>query len=196
MCSQTDRWPPDPINRQSEVMFGLRMTLIFTGTRSVALGAGATVRGILLAARGCNIARGPVDAAVCLLTSATEHGQGRAQAAAIRAASETEAKVLLRALMPGRAGEALSDAQVGAVPGWVRDTPQEPDVELDPQRQDFIAAGQVFLPVTGALPFPRSCRFLSLNRCRWRCVCQMRSRLQCSLSLAGGWINRCRAGGV
>ena len=159
MCSQTDRWPPDPINRQSEVMFGLRMTLIFTGTRSVALGAGATVRGILLAARGCNIARGPVDAAVCLLTSATEHGQGRAQAAAIRAASETEAKVLLRALMPGRAGEALSDAQVGAVLAWMRDTPPEPHVEPVPQRQDFIAAGQVFLLVTGAA-FPPILPFL------------------------------------
>ena len=196
MRRQTDRWPPDPINRQqSEVMFGLRMTLNFTGTMSVALGAGATVREILLAARGCNIAWGPVDATVCLLTSATEHGRGRAQAAAIRAASDTQAKAQLRAL-PGRVGEALSDAQVGAVLGWVRDTPPEPDVEPVLQRQDFIAAGQVFLPVTGALPFPRSCRFLSLNRCRWRCACQMRSRLQCSLSLAGGWINRCRAGGV
>ena len=158
MCSQTDRWPPDPINRQSEVMYGLRMPLTFTGTMSVALGAGATVREILLAARGCNIAWGPVDAAVCLLTSATEHGRGRAQAAAIRAASDTQAKAQLRAL-PGRVGEALSDAQVGAVPGWVRDTPQEPDVELDPQRQDSSAAGQVFLPVTGAA-FPPILPFL------------------------------------
>ena len=159
MCSQTDRWPPDPINRQSEVMFGLRMTLNFTGTMSVALGAGATVREILLAARGCNIAWGPVDATVCLLTSATEHGRGRAQAAAIRAASETEAKAQLRALMPGRAGEVLSDAQVGAVLAWMRDTPPEPDVEPVPQRQDFIAAGQVFLLVTGAA-FPPILPFL------------------------------------
>jgi hypothetical protein len=159
MCSETDRWPPDPINRQSELMFGLRMPLTFTGTMSVALGAGATVREILLAARGCNIAWGPVDATVCLLTSATEHWLGRAQAAAIRAASETEAKVLLRALMPGRAGEALSDAQVGAVLAWMRDTPPEPDVEPVPQRQDFIAAGQVFLLVTGAA-FPPILPFL------------------------------------
>ena len=161
MCSQTDRWPPDPINRQSEVMYGLRMPLTFTGTMSVALGAGATVREILLAARGCNIAWGPVDATVCLLTSATEHGRGRAQAAAIRAASDTQAKAQLRAL-PGRVGEALSDAQVGAVPGWVRDTPQEPDVELDPQRQDSSAAGQVFLPVTGAA-FPPILPFLIVD---------------------------------
>ena len=158
MCSQTDRWPPDPINRQSEVMFGLRMPLTFTGTMSVALGARATVREILLAARGCNIAWGPVDATVCLLTSATEHGRGRAQAAAIRAASETEAKAQLRAL-PGRAGKALSDAQVGAVLAWMRDTPPEPDVEPVLQRQDFIAAGQVFLLVTGAA-FPPILPFL------------------------------------
>ena len=99
---------------------------------------------------GCNIAWGLVDAAVYLLTSATEHGRGRAQAAAIRAASDPEAKAQVRALMPGRAGEALSDAQVGAGPGWMRDTPPEPDVEPVQQRQDSIAAGQVFLLVTGA----------------------------------------------
>jgi hypothetical protein len=140
-------------------MFGLLLPLTCTGTMSVALGAGATVREILLAARGCNIAWGLVDAAVYLLTSATEHGRGRAQAAAIRAASDPEAKAQLRALMPGRAGEALSDAQVGAGPGWMRDTPPEPDVEPVQQRQDSIAAGQVFLLVTGAA-FPPILPFL------------------------------------
>jgi hypothetical protein len=115
MHRQTDRWPLDPINRQSEVMFGLLLPLTFTGTMSLALGAGATVREILLAARGCNIAGGLVDAAVSLLTSATEHGRGRAQAAAIRAASDPGAKAQLRALMPGRAGKARGDAQVGAM---------------------------------------------------------------------------------
>jgi hypothetical protein len=159
MRRQTDCWPLDPINRQSEVMFGLLLPLTFTGTRSVALGAGATVREILLAARGCYITWGLVDATVYLLSSATEHGRGRAQAAAIRAASDPEAKARLRALVPGRAGKALSDAQVGAVPGWMRDTPPEPDVEPVLQRQDSGAAGQVFLLVTGAA-FPPILQFL------------------------------------
>jgi hypothetical protein len=86
MGTQTDHWPLDPINRQSEVMFGLLMTLTFTGTMSVALGTGAKVRKILMAALGCNIAWGILDATVYLLTTATERARGRAQARAIRAA--------------------------------------------------------------------------------------------------------------
>ena len=77
MGTQTDRWPLDPIDRQSEVMFGLLMTLTFTGTMSVALGAGATVREILMAALGSNIAWGIVDATVYLLTTAAERRRGR-----------------------------------------------------------------------------------------------------------------------
>jgi hypothetical protein len=100
-----------------------------------------------------------VDATVYLLTSATEHGRGRAQAAALRAVSDPGAKAQLRALRPGRAGKARSDAQVGAVPGRMRDTPPEPDVEPVLQRQDSSAAGQVFLLVTGAA-FPAILPFL------------------------------------
>jgi hypothetical protein len=71
MRRQTIRWPPDPIDRQSEVMFGLRMTLTFTGPMRLALGAEAMVREILLAALGCNIALGLVDATIYLQTAAT-----------------------------------------------------------------------------------------------------------------------------
>jgi hypothetical protein len=44
----------------------------------------------------------------------------------------------------------MSDAQLGAVLGWMRDAPLEPEVEPVLQRPDFVAAGQVFLLVTGA----------------------------------------------
>ncbi len=72
-------WPLDPIDRLSEVMFGLLMALTFTGTMSVSLGDGATVRDILLAAVGCNIAWGLVDAVVYLMTTATERGRDQTQ---------------------------------------------------------------------------------------------------------------------
>lgn len=77
MGTQTDHWPLDPIDRRSEVMFGLRMTLTFTGTMSVALGAGARVREMLMAALGCNIAWGLVDARVYLLKTATGRARRR-----------------------------------------------------------------------------------------------------------------------
>ena len=40
----------DPISRLSEIMFGLLMTLTFTGTMSVAIGGGDDVRSVLFAA--------------------------------------------------------------------------------------------------------------------------------------------------
>lgn len=142
MGIQTDRWPLDPIDRQSGVMFGRLVTLTFTGRMRVVLAAGATVRGILLAALGCNIAWGPVDAPVYLQTVATRRGQGPVQVAAFRAASNPEAKVPLRALMPGRQDKTMSDAQLGTAIGWIRDTRPGPDGESVLLRPDFIAAGR------------------------------------------------------
>ena len=127
MGTQTDPWPLDPINRQSEVMSGLLMPLTFTGTMIAALGAGGTVWQILLAALGCNIAWGIVDATVYLLTTATECARGRAQARTIRAAPDPEADAQLRALLPGHANEAMSDAQAETILAWMRVTPPERD---------------------------------------------------------------------
>jgi hypothetical protein len=126
MGTQTDRWPLDPINRLSEVMFGLLRTLTFTGMMRAALGQGRP-REILLAALGCSIAWGLVDATVCLQTAAILRGRGPAQAVALRAASDPAAKAQLCAQMPGRACEALSDAQLGAALGWMGDTRPGPD---------------------------------------------------------------------
>ena len=158
MSTKSDRWPLDPINRQSEVMFGLLMTLTSTGTISVALGEGAKVRDILTAALGCNIAWGIVDAAVYLLTTATERARSRAQALAIRTAPDPEARAQLRALLPGQSGAVMSDAQAGTILAWMRDNPPERDTGPVLRHADFRAAFQVFLLVTGAtfppvLPF-------------------------------------------
>lgn len=153
MSTETDRWPLDPIDRPSEGMVGLLRALTVTGTMSVALGAGATVREILIAALGCTIARGKVDATAPLLTTATERGRGRAQAAAIRSAPSAQAKAPMRALLPGGAGDAMRQAQVGAGLCRMRDNPPETAAGPDLQWPDVKAAGRVFVPVTRP-PFP------------------------------------------
>jgi hypothetical protein len=159
MSAQTDHWPLDPIDRQSEVMFGLLMTLTFTGTMSVALGSGATVRDILLAALGCNIAWGIVDATVYLLTTAAGRARDRAQAAAIRNAPESEAIGMLRAMLPEPAGDQLTDAQAAAMLAWMRRHPPGDQPAAVLRRADFGAALQVFLLVAGAT-FPPVLPFL------------------------------------
>jgi len=57
----------DPVERHSEVLFGLIMALTFTGTLSVAEAGREEVRSMLAAAIGCNIAWGVVDAVMYVL---------------------------------------------------------------------------------------------------------------------------------
>lgn len=150
-------WPLDPIDRLSEVMFGLLMALTFTGTMSVSLGSGATVRDILLAALGCNIAWGIVDATVFLMTTATERARDRAKIAAVRHARGEEARRLARRALPGKAGETLHEEELDMILGWLRRQPDEV-ASRRLGRSDLRAAGLIFLLVTGAtlppvLPF-------------------------------------------
>ena len=62
----------DPIDRLSEIIFGLLMALSFTGTMSVAVAGGDEVRSVLMAALGCNVAWGIVDGVMFVLTTAVE----------------------------------------------------------------------------------------------------------------------------
>jgi VIT1/CCC1 family predicted Fe2+/Mn2+ transporter len=67
----------DPIDRLSEIIFGLLMVLSFTGTMSAAVGGGERVNAVLIAAFGCNIAWGIVDGVMHVLTTAVERVRRR-----------------------------------------------------------------------------------------------------------------------
>ncbi len=66
----------DPIERMSEVLFGLIMALTFTGSVSAATGGREEIRTILFGALGCNIAWGLVDAVMYLLNTLTNRARG------------------------------------------------------------------------------------------------------------------------
>ena len=89
----------DPVERTSEILFGLIMALTFTGSISVASSGRDEVREILVGAIGCNLAWGLVDAVMYLLTILVGRGRGLAIARAVRAASE-----------PARARQVLAQA--------------------------------------------------------------------------------------
>src|SRR2546421_12718264 len=57
----------DPMERVSEVLFGLIMVLTFTCSFSVAEAGRLEVRGMLLGALGCNLAWGLIDAIMYLM---------------------------------------------------------------------------------------------------------------------------------
>jgi hypothetical protein len=75
----------EPMERISEVLFGVIMALTFTLTVGIATADDLKVRTMLIAALGCNLAWGIIDAGVYLLTRL--HDQGR-RIRAVRAMRE------------------------------------------------------------------------------------------------------------
>ena len=75
MRSATSRRILSPVDRVSEVIFGLIMALTFTCTISVAEAGREEVRDVLIAALGCNIAWGLVDAVMYVITMLIERAR-------------------------------------------------------------------------------------------------------------------------
>jgi len=67
----------DPVERVSEVIFGLVMVLTFTGTLSAADSDRVEIRSMIVSALGCNVAWGIVDAMMYLMGVLTERVRGR-----------------------------------------------------------------------------------------------------------------------
>jgi hypothetical protein len=65
----------DPMDRISEVLFGLIMVLTYTGTLSVASDDRAEVRTMLIGALGCNLAWGIIDSGMYLMARLSERGR-------------------------------------------------------------------------------------------------------------------------
>ncbi len=103
-------WEPvlSPVERLSEVIFGLIMALSFTGTLSVAESGREAIRTMLLGALGCNLAWGIVDGVMYVLTALVQRRRGLALFQAIR--REPDA---------GRAHRLIADALPPLVAGTV-----------------------------------------------------------------------------
>ena len=69
--------PLDPVDRFSEIIFGLIMVLTFTCSLSVAESGRQEVRQMLVAALACNVAWGLVDGVMYVLTSIAERARRR-----------------------------------------------------------------------------------------------------------------------
>jgi len=67
----------DPVYRSSEVIFGLLMAMSFIGSISVATDGREEVRTLLVAALGCNLAWGLVDAVMHLVAMKTQKRRNR-----------------------------------------------------------------------------------------------------------------------
>ncbi len=147
-----------PVDRVSEMLFGLFMALTFTGAVSVAEQGDAQIRTMFIAALGCNLAWGLVDAVMYLVRTVTDRGRVLSLIHAVRAAPDAQAGrgLIERSLSKGAAG-LVSSTEIEAIRGRVLALP---DVPARPalNRGDALAALAIFLIVVGAtfpvvLPF-------------------------------------------
>jgi VIT1/CCC1 family predicted Fe2+/Mn2+ transporter len=106
----------EPIDRVSEVLFGLIMVLTFTGSLSVATAGRAEVRDMLVAALGCNLAWGIIDALLYLLGCLAEKGRNLAALLAVRGAGDAkEGQRVIADALPPLVASVLEPAQLEAV---------------------------------------------------------------------------------
>src|SRR4051812_44267901 len=80
----------DPVERVSEMCFGLFMALTFVGAVSVTGRESTEVRTMFFAALGCNLAWGLVDAVMYLVRTITDRGRSITLALAVRSAPDAE----------------------------------------------------------------------------------------------------------
>jgi hypothetical protein len=100
----------DPVYRASEVIFGLLMAMSFIGSISVATDGREEVRTLLIAALGCNLAWGLVDAVMHLVATKTQKRRNYVLLERLTAGRDAaEGRALLADEMPAPLAASIGD---------------------------------------------------------------------------------------
>ena len=137
----------DPIDRISEVLFGLFMVLTFTGTLSVIDSGRDEVRDMLIAAIGCNIAWGFVDGVMYVLRNLVARGRKVALVAAVRDAPHPAQAQRLIGDEIGPVAGALGPEELERIRQWIVAQPGSAGPRVAVTRDDLKGAFAVFLLV-------------------------------------------------
>jgi hypothetical protein len=137
----------DPLDRSSELLFGLIMVMTFTGSISVAESGHGQIRDTLLGAIGCNLAWGIIDAGMYLMARFTERARGLITLKAIREAHDAaQAHLLIGEALPFGLSRLIADEDFERVRGWLREVPA-PVHDAAITREDLAGGFGVFLLV-------------------------------------------------
>lgn len=137
----------DPIDRVSEILFGLFMVLSFTGTLSVASAGPKEVQEMLLAAIGCNIAWGFVDGVMYVLRNLVTRARQSRLWHTVLSEQRPEAAHGLIADEMGGLSASLDRAGLERTRQWILTQPSESAPVARVSRQDFLGGIGVFLLV-------------------------------------------------
>jgi hypothetical protein len=114
----------DPLERFSEILFGLIMVLSFTCAISVANAGREEVRTMLAGALTCNLAWGIIDAAFYLIACLTERGRLTSLLRVVQQSSEPEqARRTLIEALPPKVAEALQPADFDRIRAHLKQLP-------------------------------------------------------------------------
>ena len=142
----------DPIDRLSEIVFGLLMALSFTGTISVAASEGEQVGSVLMAALGCNVAWGIVDGVMFVLATAVERARRISYVEAIRTEPFEQARQIFLDNLPEDVRLSASDELADAIFKRIRASQAAGHGGIV-RGQDLIAAASICaLVIASTLP--------------------------------------------
>src|SRR5688572_10170638 len=106
----------DPIDRVSEILFGLIMVLTITSTFSVVSSGRADVKLMVLGALGCNLAWGIIDGFLYLIGCLNDRARGPLLIRALRRTPDRgEANQMIADALPPDFAPALSDQELDRV---------------------------------------------------------------------------------
>src|SRR5207247_9441464 len=153
----------EPIDRVSEVLFGLIMVLTFTGSLSVAEAGRESIRTMLIGALGCNLAWGIIDGVLYLMGCLAEKGRGLlAFRAARKATDPKEAQRLIADALPPVIASILQPAELETMSRRLQELP-EPPKHTRLRKDDWLGAVGVFLLVF-VCTFPVVIPFIFMHR--------------------------------
>lgn len=104
-----------PVDRISEILFGLIMAITITGSLSLATTGSNEVRTVMFAALGCNLAWGLVDAVMFLMRTLTERSRHRALHLQILRVDAEAGCQLIGSSLPGTIRPLCGPAELEAV---------------------------------------------------------------------------------
>jgi VIT1/CCC1 family predicted Fe2+/Mn2+ transporter len=130
----------EPIDRVSEILFGVIMALTFTCTLGVATAGANDVRTMLFGALGCNLAWGIIDAGVFLVARLNERGAKLRILRTIRNAAEpAKAHRVIAEHLPEEVAELLPPDQLEGLRRKLQQMP-EPAAAPGLNKHDGLAA--------------------------------------------------------
>ena len=152
----------DPIDRISEVLFGLIMVLTFTGSISVESDGRAEISELLWAALGCNLAWGIIDAVFYLMGIIFSRGHGLSVLKKLKVTHDKEiSRNLLKDELPLLPSSVLKPEEVDSLKERLVNLKTLPQGKII-SSSDLIGAFLIFLLVF-ACTFPVSLPFLFLH---------------------------------